>query len=310
MEEVLQKLLEAEILSIDTKKDLEDAFQSKLTEAIEEVKTITEAEVKVKLSEQWVVERDALIEAIDVKVTDFLNDEFVELKEDINRFRDLEVEYAEKLTEAKSEMAEELQGDMVQLVEKLDTFLEIRLVSELSELREDIQEQKENVFGRKIFEAVSKEFENSYAKDGDLSNTLSETKDRLLDTEKALKESDAKLAKVERLTKLDEVLKPLDGRKREVMEAILVNVVTDQLGEAYNTFIDRVLKETVDANNDDIVEVETVNENNTEFKKRTIPENLKVITGDNVQKLSEETKLETNQLSEEAKIKLRKLAGI
>lgn len=310
MEEVLQKLLEAEVLSADTKKDLEEAFNTKINEAVEEVKEITTTEVKAELAEQWIIERDALIEAIDSKVTEFLNDEFVELKEDINRFRDLEVEYAEKLTESKAQMSSELEGDMAQLVEKIDSFMEIRLTSELSELREDIQVQKQNVFGRKIFEAVAKEFEDNYSKDDDMSNTLAETKTRLSDTETALKESESKLAKIERANKLTEVLSFLTGRKREVMEAILKNVSTSQLNEGYKTFIGRVLKETDESDEGKEVIKEDATAKKVALKKRKLPENLKVITGDDETKLNEEELESKTQLSESAKSDLRKLAGL
>lgn len=310
MEEVLQKLLEAEVLSADTKKDLEAAFAAKISEAVEEVKEATTTEVKAELAEQWITERDALIEAIDSKVTEFLNDEFVELKEDINRFRDLEVEYAEKLTESKAQMSSELQGDMAQLVEKIDSFLEIRLTSELTELREDIQVQKENVFGRKIYEAVASEFSDKYAKDDDMSSTLAETETRLGDTAAALKESESKLAKIERSNKLTEVLSSLTGRKREVMEAILKNVSTSQLEEGYKTFIGRVLKETEESDEGKEVIKEDASADKSKIKKRKLPENLKVVTGDDEGKLNEEQLENKTQLSESAKKDLRKLAGL
>ena len=91
MEEVLQKLLEADVLSADTKIELEEAFNSKIETAITEAKELATAETKVELAEQWNTERDSLIEAIDNKVTEFLNSEMTELREDLNRFRDLEV---------------------------------------------------------------------------------------------------------------------------------------------------------------------------------------------------------------------------
>ncbi|MCK5309012.1 MAG: hypothetical protein KAJ73_10395, partial [Zetaproteobacteria bacterium] len=275
MEEVLQKLLEADVLSADTKIELEEAFNSKIETAITEAKELATAETKVELAEQWNTERDSLIEAIDNKVTEFLNSEMTELREDINRFRDLEVEYATKLTEAKSQMGDELKGDLSDLVEKVDTFLEIRLNSELEELREDIQVQKENVFGRKIFEAIAEEFQENYASDGNLAETLSETKLRLSDTSNALKEAETKLNSIEREQKLSETLSPLSGKNREVMEAILKNVTTDQLDEGYKTFIGRVLKE----NKEEKTIIKEDKEENKEIKKRKLTENTKIVTG-------------------------------
>lgn len=303
MEEVLQKLLEADVLSADTKIELEEAFNSKIETAITEAKELATAETKVELAEQWNTERDSLIEAIDNKVTEFLNSEMSELREDINRFRDLEVEYATKLTEAKSQMGDELKGDLSNLVEKVDTFLEIRLNSELDELREDIQVQKENVFGRKIFEAIAEEFQENYASDDNLSETLSETKIRLSDTSDALKEAETKLNNIERAQKLSETLSPLSGKNREVMEAILKNVTTDQLDEGYKTFIGRVLKE----NKEEKTIIKEDKEDNTEIKKRKLTENTKIVTGKVADDVSSDDK---PQLSESARANLRKLAGI
>ncbi|MCX2582088.1 hypothetical protein OQ641_30260, partial [Klebsiella pneumoniae] len=71
--------------------------------------------VTAELNEAWLKERDTLIEALDAKVTEALTEEMAELREDIERFRDLEAEYAVKLVEAKREMATTLKKDMAQL---------------------------------------------------------------------------------------------------------------------------------------------------------------------------------------------------
>jgi hypothetical protein len=162
MNELLQKLLEAEVLTDETKTELEEAFKAQLDEAITAAKEDAAADVRAELTEEWVRERDALVDAIDSKVGDFLQDEVAELKEDIEKFRDLEAEYAEKLVEAKAAMGDELKTDLVELVEKIDAFLEIRLAAEIEELREDIDEVRKNEFGRKIFEAFADEFLNQH----------------------------------------------------------------------------------------------------------------------------------------------------
>ena len=163
MEELLQKLLEAEILTEDTRKELETAFKAQLDEATTAAKDETAADVRAELTEQWIVERDSLIEAIDSKVGEMLVTEMNELKGDIESFRDLEAEYAEKLVEAKGEMGDELKGDLKELVEKIDSFLEMRLKSEMTELKEDIAEVRKNDFGRRIYEAVATEFADNHA---------------------------------------------------------------------------------------------------------------------------------------------------
>jgi len=72
MDELLQQLLEAEVLSEETKKELETAMTGKLGEAVELAKSEAAADVRAELTEQWIQERDTLIEAIDSKVDDYL----------------------------------------------------------------------------------------------------------------------------------------------------------------------------------------------------------------------------------------------
>lgn len=246
MNELLKKLLEAEVLSEETKKELEEAMSSQLAEAVEVAKKEAAEQVRVELTEQWITERDVLIEAIDDKVEDYLKQELAELKEDIAAFRDLEAEYAERLVEAKGAMAEELQSDLAELIEKLDSFLEIRLNAEFEELREDIEETKKLQFGKKVFEAFIAEYRNSFFDEDSTEAELRETREQLEEAMKKAKESEKELKSMKRTAKMEKVLKPLSGKQREIMETILNKVPTEGLEEAYKTFIGRVLKESED----------------------------------------------------------------
>lgn len=244
MDELLKKLLAAEVLTEETKQELEAAFKGQLDEAIQKARAEAQASVTQELNEAWLTQRDMLIEALDAKVTEALGEEFKELREDIERFRDLEAEYAEKLVEAKGEMAATLKKDVAKLVERLDTFLEVRIASEMEELREDIAEVRKQEFGKKVFESFVAEFKKHYAGDDSVEAKLNETEQRLADTSAALEEAEKKAAKLERSIKMEKVLAPLSGRTKEVMEAILRTTETSMLEEAYKTYIGRVLKET------------------------------------------------------------------
>ncbi len=313
MDELLQKLLESEVLTAETQKELKEAIEQKVTEAVEAAKAEAAADVRAELTEQWVNERDALIEAVDAKVGDFLDSELDELKSDIERFRDLEAESAEKLVEAKATMAEELKGDLAELVEKLDSFLEIRLRAELEELVEDIAQVKKDEFGRKIFEAVRQEYSKNFADDESLEGTLRETEKRLTDTAEALEEAERKVATMERDNKLEEILSPLSGRQKEVMEAILKNVDTVNLEEGYKTFIGRVIKETEE--NKSEKEIPVLAESASDAEKDTLKK-AKVISGDNKEQIAENEKQLTesvdtgSKLSPERKAQLQRWAGI
>lgn len=307
MDQLLQKLMEAEVLTEETKKELLAAFQAKLDEATGQARESTAADVRAQLTEQWVQERDALIEAVDTKVTEFLKSELDELKGDIEKFRDLEAEYAEKLVEAKTEMGEEVKKDLAELVEKLDTFLEIRLAAELEELEEDIKSVRQNEFGKKIFETFVEEFRLNYADEGSTEASLRETQKRLDDALIALEGAESERQSLRRKIKLEQVLSPLNGRSRDIMEAILKTVSTDKLDEGYKTFIGRVLKEstvTEDASEKEGKKV--LAEGASEKKKTAAPVKTSVVTGDTAEK-KEETK---ESLSPQARKFLQESAGI
>lgn len=308
MNELLKKLLEAEVLTEETKKELEEAFNTQLDSAIKGAKEDAAADVRAELTEQWIKERDTLIEALDSKVSEFLETELKELKNDIERFRDLEAEHAEKLVEAKGAMAKQLKADIGTLIEKLDSFIEIRLAAEMEELREDIEDQKKKEFGKKMFEAFAEEFKSYYADDDSTEGQLRETEQRLEDVLEELEKAESELASHKRDRKLGEVLKPLAGRQREVMEAILKNVDTDMLEEAYKTYIGRVVKEAVASEKEDKVLAEGKKEGVKKEEKKDVKGVKK--TGDNKEALKEEEAAKGGKLTEAELTFLRKAAGI
>lgn len=246
MNELLTKLLEADVLSEDTRKELEQAFEQRLTEATEQARQEAYTAVTAELNEQWIGERDTLIEALDARVTEALTAELKELREDVERFRDLEVEYNARLVEARAEMTSRVQSDIEQLIECLNSWVEIRLTAELNELREDIQEVRKQEFGRRVFESFMDEFKTHYISEDSSTARLQEVEAKLVEAQAAMKASADKAASLERKMVMEQILSPLSGRAREVMEAILKTVETPMLESTYATYVGRVLKETVE----------------------------------------------------------------
>lgn len=290
MDEILKKLLESELLSEDTKAQITEQFQAGVTAMREELAL----EVRAELVEQYTKDREALVESVEEKVTSMLADEIAELQEDIAAFRDLEVEFAGKLVEEKKALAEKLGEELDQVVDKLDTFLEYRIEEEMSEFKEDLSVVKENQFGRKIFESFMSEFNRSFVDEDSLFSKIAVLEDKLTDAEARLFESEQAEKKANRVKKLDEVLAPLTGMKREQMSMILQNVETGKLQEAYNRFVGRVLKEDVQEKKEPLAEaVETTT----------------VKTGDTlVEEVKEEVKAEPKQ--DLATIRMLSLAGV
>jgi hypothetical protein len=251
MEELLQSLVENEILTDETKKELTEAITKQIEEAkdaaIVEAKAEVEAQVRVELTEQFAADKEALIEALDTKAEEYLKEEMSELRDDIENFRDLEVEMHEKLDEAKAAHAEIVKNDIEELVETIDSFLDMRITEEVKELKEDIEEAKRLQFGADIYEAFEAMFTKQFINENDLEDDLKDKEGRLADLESKLEEASTELAKATRKSKLDEVLASLTGRNKDVMEACLQNVPTEKLEEGYEHYIAKVLHESVDA---------------------------------------------------------------
>jgi len=298
MNELLKKLLESDLLSEETKAEISTQFNSSVETYLAEERSKLEVEIRSTLAEEFVQAREALAETINTKIDAFLNSEFDELKEDINKFRDLEVEYAEKLVEEKERLATLLGEQIDQLVDKLDAFLDTRLDEEMSELKEDIEDVRKLEFGRKIFEAVETEFKKFRKEDqSTVEADLAEALDKLSDAETRLADIEHNRLAEARSAKLEELLAPLSGNSREQMKIILSNVATDKLEEAFKVYIGRVLKEAVEPKKEEVKIVES---------KKVDAKTSTLVTGNDEEVITEEVaKPNEAQLT-----RMRKLAGV
>lgn len=298
MDEILQKLLSSELLSEEARAEI----SAQWTSAVEQYKTTVREEVsmavRAEIAEQWTSERDALIENVEAFVAKKLEEEVTELKADIERFRDLEAEYAERIVEEKHSMAEQLANELDELVDKMDAFFELRLKEEFTELREDLEIVKQNEFGRKIFEAFATEFNKSHVDEDSLQSKLSAAVAKLEDAETTIAKLEESQSKMIREAKLEKILAPLSGKKREQMAFVLANVETQRLEEAYTHFIGRVLKEEAAP----AVSAET----QPEAEKQTLQESASVVVTGNE---SSETPAAQAQTGDKF-AHLRKLAGM
>jgi hypothetical protein len=239
MDEILNKLLQSELLSEETRAELSASVETFKSQVREEVS----GQVRLELAEQWAGERDELISKVDAFVAEALTKEITELRGDIDRFRDLEAEYAEKLVEEKHKLAAEVATELDGLVDKIDQFFEMRLQAEMEELKEDLAVVKQNEFGRKIFEAFASTYGESYVDEDAVQSKLTVAEAKLAQAQSALADREEKLNKMVREAKMEQVLSPLTGKKREQMAMVLRNIETARLEESYKFFIGRVLKE-------------------------------------------------------------------
>lgn len=247
MDEILQKLLQSDLLSEETRTEITqswathvEAFKTKITEEVS-------VEVRAQLAEQWIGEREELVENLDAFLNATIKKEFAEMEGDIESFRDLEAEKAAQLVEEKARLAEEVGVELDQLVEKLNDFLEQRIGAELEELKEDLAVARENDFGRQMFEAFSTTFNTQFVDEKAVQGRLKIAESKLHDAELQLARVEGERKAQLREAKMTSVLSQLTGSKREQMEMILKSVATERLEESYGQFIGRVLKESAPA---------------------------------------------------------------
>ena len=243
MDEILKKLLQSELLSEDTKAEISEQWTTSVEAFKTQVREEVSGEVRSELASQWITERDELITKVDGFVAEALGKEIEELRGDIERFRDLEAEYASKLVEEKHKLAGEVAGELDDLVDKIDAFFEMRIEAEMEELKEDLDLVKQNDFGRKIFEAYASTYANNYVDEDAVQSKLVVAEKKLKDAEKHLQSLEEERNKMVREAKMEQVLSSLTGKKREQMAMVLKNVDTARLEESYKFFIGRILKE-------------------------------------------------------------------
>jgi len=310
--DILQNLLENEILNEETKGALEKAIRSQISEAVEtavnEAKAAMEVSVRAELAEQFVTDKEALVEALDTKAQQFLESGLAELKDDVENFRDLEAEYALKVVGMKKELAEVAKKDFAQLVNILNEFLEERVTAEFEELKEDIDQVKKLKFGQKIYEAVEAEFEGKHFDKEAIDKKAQKAATELKETKAALAVAQKKLDESNRTFVMNETLSALDGRPREVMAAILNNTPTDKIQKVYEQFIGRVLNENVVEEGTEKEVKKVLAENSKTQKNEKVITETVAVNGD----AGTDPIVETHdrpRLSKEAERHIRELTG-
>jgi hypothetical protein len=307
-----------------------DALDTMVTEALSaEIQEF--AEEKKALAEDRVTYKKSMVEnarKFDSFMINKLAEELKELRDDRKQYQEGIKRLEKFVVTALSEEIQEFEQDKravvearvrliseakVKMAEIKSKFIErsaklvkeavgTKLESEIGQLKEDIQVARENMFGRRLFEAFASEFAVTHL---DENREISKLRAILTSTEQKLAEakqvSEQKATLVEakereiriikesadRKTKLAEMLKALNKEKAAIMSDLLESVQTDKLQFAFDKYLPAVL-------------------NNTPVKtapKAVLSEGRSTVTGDKSAKVSasEET---TNV------IELKRLAGL
>jgi hypothetical protein len=298
-----------------------ESLTAELKEFAEEKQALTEDRVKFKrhMVESAGKFNDFMVTKLAEEIKELRQDKKVQteavaklekfvihaLAEEIKEFdqdKQAVVETKVKLVaEAKSKLAELQSAFVKRSAGLVKEAVAQNLGSELAQLKEDIQTARENMFGRRLFEAFATEFAGTHLNENKeiakLQAELAEKEQVIAESKQAVAEKEALVESknrevriiqdgIARKEKLDGLLKTLNKEKAEVMSSLLESVQTERLQTAYEKYLPAVLNNTPTAKAD----------------KAMLSESRVEVTGDKSAK--------TNVESETNVIEIRRLAGL
>lgn len=302
-----------------------ESLQSELEEFAAEKKKLAEDRVKFKshMMESSTKFNDFMVSKLAEEIKELREDrkqyensisgleKFVikSLAEEIQEFeqdKQAVVETKVRLIAGAKEKLAELQKNFIsRSAELVKEAVTKKLESEMTQLKEDIQLARENMFGRQIFEAFASEFAVTHLNENKeirklqavvaaKEQALAEAKQQA-DRAAMIVESKEKEIKIikesaERTEIMSQLLKPLNKEKAAVMSELLESVQTAKLQSAYDKYLPAVL-------------------NNTAQKpaqpKAMLAESRTEVTGDKSAKTSVEATDTINNV-----VELKRLAGL
>jgi hypothetical protein len=232
-------------------------------------------------------------------VVEALAKEIAEFNEDK---KDLAETKVRLVREAKEHFAKVKSNFVERSAKAVSETVDKALSSEITQLKEDIEEARRNDFGRKVFEAFAGEYANSYLNEKSETAKLMkvlDAKDKQLAEAKAHAAKAIKLAESQKTEKqrlaesaqrkdiLNELTTPLSKDQKEIMSDLLESVQTNRLRSAFDKYLPSVI------------------DGKTPAKKAVITEGTEV-TGNR----EEVSQTNVSSKADENVIDMRRLAGL
>ena len=160
------------------------------------------------------------------------------------------------IAEGKAKLVELQQKFVAQSAAAVKEAVTSSLESELTQLKEDIQIARENMFGRRLFEAYASEFAATHLNENKqirqlqstvdlVTNKLSEAVSAIENKQTLVETKDKEIRIIketaERKDKLADLLKPLNKEKSAIMRDLLESVSTAKLQSSYEKYLPAVL---------------------------------------------------------------------
>ena len=326
MLDFVKQLFENNVISEETKSEIESAWET----AVQENRDTISTQLREEFAQKYEHDKTAMVEAVEKMLADRIQAELSEFAEDRQGLIEARAKYAKKmksdakamesfvLNNLKKELAElrEDRKNVAGNVAKLESFIvdalakeiaefhsdkkdlaetKVKLVrdskakfeavkkdfinkaskaiqetvskgikNEMTQLKEDIEEARQNDFGRRIFESFASEYATSHLNEKSETSKLlkvvkqkeeavKEAEAKAADAEKLVESKDAEIAKitnaVNRREVMSELMSPLSKDKREVMSELLESVQTDKLHATFDKYISAVMEGNVPKKN-------------------------------------------------------------
>lgn len=217
------------------------------------IKKVLESEIK-----EFRTERKQVNEGI-MKLQKFVNKQ---LTEEIADFAKDKVALTEERIlfekNKKKVMAEAKKQFITKAATLSEKVIREALTSEISQLRQDLNESKKKAFGAKLFEAFAAEYMSSHYNEkshvSNMNKVLENLKKQLTEAKNTIEAKNSQLNEAkkqvrvikemkERNEQLNKLLSPLNKEQRQVMNKLLENVQTSNLSDNFRKYISIVLKE-------------------------------------------------------------------
>ena len=171
--------------------------------------------------------------------------------------RDLAETKVKLVREAKSKFDQIRQAFITQSAKVVENVVTKKLTSEINQLKEDIDSARNNDFGRRLYEAFAQEYSGSFLneksetskllkiiakKDQELAEANQVVSEKANLVESAQRETRVTRDLMERKTVMAELLSPLAGEKRVVMQDLLESVQTVKLHAAFEKYLPAVME--------------------------------------------------------------------
>ena len=180
-----------------------------------------------------------------------------EIQEFATDKKDLAETKVKLVREAKSKFNDIKQAFIKRSAQVVEATVTKKLTAEISQLKEDIDSARSNDFGRKIYEAFAQEFAGSYLneksethkllkiiqkKEQELAEAKQTVAEKTSIVESAQREIRVTKDLMERKTVMADLLAPLNGEKRAVMQELLESVQTAKLHSAFDKYLPAVME--------------------------------------------------------------------